>query len=1080
MVCYLVWMMLFTGIYYANPSQRIIWWTGIGLGGVAAIVAGVRLNRPSHALFWYLLALANLSFTAGEVVQVIQMQFLHLGSPFPSVADGFYLAEYLLYAAGVLGFIRWRTAHQDRASLLDALTLTMGLALLAWIYLILPYARDPDLSWFQKAVSIAYPLGDVVILALLLRLLVPRGGFSRALQLLTVGTVGLLVSDVLYGLILLHGSWHIGTPVDLGWALFYTCWGAAALHPSMVELTRPIPSQQADLSAGRLALLTLASLIAPSILIIESLNGNTSNAGVIGAFSALLYLLVLARLAVAVRARRQAMARERALREAGAELTAAVTVEEVADAVQAAASTLMPTEPGHVALLAVTEGGVLHVRHAERGADRHPLADRPDHPDAPDDPDHDHPDTPDHPASRREPDEVLALAAYRETRLLPVEDIGSDLATRLDGMPCALLCPLTLAERPSGDPLIGALIVTGTEQELTSLWGSLEILAAQAALAVERVMLSQEITRRDSEAYFRTLVQSASDVILILNADDSVRYASASSAERVLGYPNLHGTLITDLVPPEDSRAVGSALARMRGMDGAGGRLGRAGRIGRSGGDAQREHWRLLRADRTPIEAEVRCNDLRDDPTVGGLVLTLRDVTEQRQMERELTHRAFHDSLTGLANRVLFQDRVGHALSRGERSGAVTGVLFIDLDDFKVVNDTQGHAVGDELLVAVSLRVSTALRTSDTAARLGGDEFAVLVEDALRPADVGSIADSVLAAFAEPFKLSAGAVRVTASIGVATTEDSVDATELLSHADLALYSAKAAGKRQWCHYQPALQAGLVKRHELNENLDTAIAESAFRLYYQPIVDLATGDLVAFEALVRWPHDRRGMVLPDEFIALAEESGQIVPLGAWVLERAAQEAAGWHRLSSAVRTAAGLPPLRVNVNVSARQFRDAGFVDVVRGAVHSSGIPAESLVLELTESVLMRRDDRVHTDMRTLGELGVGIAIDDFGTGYSSLSYLREFPISILKIDKSFIDGLGLSQQQYALVEGITRIADTLGVQVIAEGIENPEQRDLLAAMGCPLGQGYLFAHPLTPDQARALIEERTVTLRKPA
>ncbi|MFI8081382.1 putative bifunctional diguanylate cyclase/phosphodiesterase [Kitasatospora sp. NPDC086009] len=1037
MVCYLSWMVLFTCIYYSNPTQRIIWWTGIGLGGVAAIVVGVHLNRPAHRLFWYLLALANLSFTAGEVVQVIQMQFLHLGSPFPSVADGFYLAEYLLYAAGVLGFIRWRTAHQDRASLLDALILTMGLALLAWIYLILPYARNPDLSWFQKAVSIAYPLGDVVVLALLLRLLVPRGGGSRALQLLTVGTVGLLISDILYGLIVLHGNWHIGTPVDLGWAAFYTAWGAAALHPSMVELTKPVPTQQVDLGRGRLALLAAASLVAPTILIVESINGDTNNAGVIGAFSALLFLLVLARLALVVSARREAIARERVLREAGASLTAAVTVEEVADAVQGAASTLMPTERGHVALLAVSEAGVLHIRHAERGPAQHHL--------------HDGSDS----------DEVLALAAVRETRLLPVEDIGADLAVRFDGMPCALLCPLTLAERPSGDPLIGALIVTGTEQELTSLWSSLEILAAQAALAVERVMLSQEINRRNSEAYFRTLVQSASDVILILNADDGVRYAS-SSAERVLGYADLDGVLITDLVPPEDSRTVGSALARMRGPDG-GVRTG-------DSREQQREHWRLLRQDRTPIEAEVRCNDLRGDPTVGGLVLTLRDVTEQRQMERELTHRAFHDSLTGLANRVLFQDRVGHALSRGERSGAVTGVLFIDLDDFKVVNDTQGHAVGDELLVAVSLRVSTALRTSDTAARLGGDEFAVLVEDAVRPADVGAIADSVLAAFVEPFKLSAGAVRVTASIGVATTEDSVDSAELLTHADLALYSAKSAGKRQWCHYQPALQAGLVERHELNENLDVAIAESAFKLYYQPIVDLATGELVAFEALVRWPHDRRGMVLPDEFIALAEESGQIVPLGAWVLERAAHEAAGWQRLTADRRRATGRPPLRVNVNVSARQFRDAGFVDVVRAAVRASGIAPEALVLELTESVLMRRDERVHTDMRTLSEeLGVGIAIDDFGTGYSSLSYLREFPISILKIDKSFIDGLGMSQQQYALVEGITRIADTLGVQVIAEGIENTEQRDLLAAMGCPLGQGYLFARPLTPDQAGALV-----------
>ncbi|WP_369182718.1 putative bifunctional diguanylate cyclase/phosphodiesterase [Streptomyces sp. Y1] len=1027
MTCYLLWMVVFTGIYYLDPAQRIIWWTGIGLGGVAAIVLGVRLNRPAHASCWYLLALANLSFTAGEVVQAVQLDILHRPNPFPSVADGFYLAEFVLYAAGALGFIRWRTARQDHAGLLDALIPTIGLALLSWIYLILPYARNPDLSWLQKAVSIAYPLGDILVLALLLRLITPRGGSSRSLQLLAVGTLGILTSDVLYGLIQLHGTWHIGTPVELGWAAFYTAWGAAALHPSMVELTRPVPTQQPDLGPARFTLLTLAALIAPAILIVESLDGNTTNAGVIGAFSAVLYLLVLARLAVVVAARRQAVARERTLREAGARLTAAVAVEEVAAAVQAAAATLMPAESGHAAVLAVSR--------AESATG---------------------PDTP-------VDAELLALAADRETRLLPTAGLPGTLAARLGGMPAALLSPLTLAERPSGDPLIGALVVTGTEQELTSLWGSLEILAAQAALAVERVVLSREVTRRNSELYFRTLVQNASDVILILDEDDGVRYAS-SSAEQVLGYPSLDGRRFTELVPPEDSREVGKALSRMRGP---------ADPPPGSRSEQPREHWRLLRQDRTPIEAEVRHTDLRADPTVAGLVLTLRDVTEQRRMERELTHRAFHDSLTGLANRVLFADRVGHALSRGERSGAVTGVLFIDLDDFKMVNDTQGHAVGDELLVAVSLRISTALRSSDTAARLGGDEFAVLVEDALAPGDVDAIADVVLGVFAEPFRLRAGAVRVGASIGVATTEDSVDAAELLTHADLALYAAKAAGRRQWRHYRPALQAGLVERHELNEHLDVAIAESAFQLYYQPIVDLRTGDLVSFEALVRWPHDRRGMVLPDEFIALAEESGQIVPLGAWVLERATQEAAGWHAVSSAVRTAAGRAPLRVNVNVSARQFRDPGFVDVVRHALGTSGLPPCSLVLELTESVLMRRDDRINDDMATLDGLGVGIAIDDFGTGYSSLSYLREFPISILKIDKSFIDGLGHSPQQHALVEGITRIAETLGVSVIAEGIEQPEQRDLLAAMGCPLGQGYLFAHPLTAGQARALVRDAT-------
>ncbi|MEV8093066.1 EAL domain-containing protein [Kitasatospora sp. NPDC085879] len=1006
-------MVLLTVVYYRFPADRIIWWTGIGLSSFAAIVIGVHLNRPAHASAWYLLAVANLSFTIGEVVQVVQTNYLHQ-TAFPSLADAFYLAEFVLYAAGVWGFIRWRTAHQDRGSLIDALTLTVGLALLSWMYLVVPYARNPELTWFQKAVSIAYPLGDVLVLAMLMRLLAPRGGKSPAVLLLTVGTVGLLVSDVLYGLIQLHGVWRIGTPVELGWAALYTAWGAAALHPSMVELTRPIPTQPPDISRGRIALLAVASLIAPTMLVLEVTQGDAGNAAVIGGFSAVLFLLVLSRLAGVVLNHRHAVERERVLRMAGASLGGAVTVAQVADAVRAAASALVPAEPAHVAMLAVGDEGAL----------------------------------------RADGDGPIEVEPVRESRLVPVSTLDKGLAFRLEGAPSALICPLVLEKRPSGDPLIGALVVGGTEHRLTALWGTLDILAAQAALAVERVMLNEEITRRNSELYFRTLVQSASDVILILRADDTIRYSS-SSADRVLGYPSLDGQALTDLVPPEDSRAVNQALLRMRTREQA----------------EQREHWRLLRNDRTVIEAEVRWNDLRDDPTVGGLVLTLRDVTDQRQMERELTHRAFHDSLTGLANRVLFQDRVGHALSRSGRRGTVTGVLFIDLDDFKVVNDTQGHAVGDELLVAVSLRISTALRTSDTAARLGGDEFAVLVEDAISPADVGATASAVLAVFEEPFRLSSGAVRVAASVGVATTEDSDDGAELLTHADLALYSAKAAGKRQWCHYRPALQAGLVERHELNESLDEAIAESAFALYYQPIVDLTSGGLVGFEALVRWPHARRGMVLPEEFISLAEESGQIVPLGAWVLERAVSEAAQWQRLTKAERAVGGRGPLRVSVNVSGRQFRDAGFVDTVRRALDQSGIEPSTLVLELTETVLMRRDERVRTDMQMLGDLGVQIAIDDFGTGYSSLSYLREFPISILKIDKSFIDGLGHSQQQYALVEGIARIADTLGVQVIAEGIENTVQRDLLAAMGCPLGQGYLFARPLTSDQAGRLVQD---------
>ena len=1024
MTFFCAWMVMLTCVYYAFSDQRLIF-VGIGLSGVVGILVGVARNRPAHSLPWYLLAAANLSFASGEFAQIVIIQYLH-ESLFPSVADAFYLATYVLYAAGLLGFVRWRTVRRDRASLIDALTLTVGIALLCWIYLIVPYVHSPGLSWIQKAISIAYPLGDILVLAMLLRLLAPRGGKSVSLVLLTAGTLGLLASDIAYALIQLHGTWRTGTVVELGWAVFYGAWGAAALHPSMVTLTEAT-EWRPDHARGMLGLLTLASLIAPTMLIVAAARGDTSNVGVIGGFSAVLFFLVLYRLAGVAETQRRAVTRERTLRGAVTALGVAADVPQVATAVQQSATSLLAASPRHDIVLVMREDDKL--RLVPGAAGEHVAV------------------------SERTGDLLQAQAESGGTRLLAVHALGEELSARFQPVRSALVCPLALREAAEGAPLIGALIVAGDERDLLVLRDSLATLATQGGLAVERIALSQEVSKRNSEAYFRTLVQNASDVILILDEENRIRYASPSAGQ-VLGSAALAGSLLADLVPPKESRTVAQALGQMRTRD----------------EPDRREHWQMLRTDQTAIEVEVRCSDLRGEPTVAGLVLTLRDVTEQRTLERELTHRAFHDELTGLANRVLFHERVTHALTQSQREGTMVGVLLVDVDDFKVVNDTQGHPVGDELLVALSLRLSTAVRVSDTAARLGGDEFALLVEDPMTRQDLETFADHVLGVFAEPFRLSVGPVSVNASVGIATTEDSFDSVELLTHADLALYEAKTAGKRQWRWYRPALQSGMMERHEMQESLDRFPVES-FVVLYQPIVSLATEAVVGFEALVRWPHSTRGTVLPEQFITLAEESGQIVPLGAWVLGSAATEAVGWHGVTEEHRNraAAGLPSPYVSVNVSPRQFRDHGFLEVVQQVLDRTGIAPSSLVLELTESLLLRHDDRVLAEMQALTELGVRIAIDDFGTGYSSLSYLREFPISILKIDKSFIDDLGRSNQQYALVDGITRLADTLGLTVIAEGVENSTQRELLVSMGCPLGQGYLFAKPVGAEEARELV-----------
>ncbi|HEX6871344.1 MAG TPA: EAL domain-containing protein, partial [Micromonosporaceae bacterium] len=630
--------------------------------------------------------------------------------------------------------------------------------------------------------------------------------------------------------------------------------------------------------------------------------------------------------------------------------------------------------------------------------------------------------------------------------LVPTSSLGASFAADAADFDTTLVRPLTVTDRPSGETTVGVLYLSARHESLAALRGAVEVLGSQAALALDRINLSNEITRRNSEEYFRTLVHNTSDVILILNEDDRIRYASPS-ANPLFGLADLTGVSLIAVIEPDDRELVSQGLTAAR-----------------SGRDVDvTADWTVLNADGQRVQVEVTCRDLRTDPTVRGLVVTLRNVTERRRLERELTHRAFHDSLTGLANRVLFGERVAQAMARSAWDGRIIGVLFIDLDDFKVVNDTMGHEMGDELLVSVARKLSATLRTNDVAARLGGDEFAALIEDARDTDDVELVAERMIAMFAEPFLINGTQLHASASIGVATTADASDGRDLLRQADLALYVAKGAGKGRWRRYQSALHTAIVERLQLRAELDQAIPDGALALRFQPIVDLRTGHTNAFEALVRWYHPTRGLILPNQFIDVAEESGLIVPIGNWVLEKALDAAADWHRELADQPGPADAP--YVSVNVSARQFRMPDFANRVRRELDRVGLPPSALMLEITESLLLRDDDQVWSDLTTLRQSGIRIAIDDFGTGYSSLSYLRQVPVDVVKIDRSFIDTMSSSAQQRALVEGIVRLAHTLGLKVIAEGIERISDRELLAAMGCPMGQGYLFSQPLTDNEA---------------
>jgi diguanylate cyclase (GGDEF)-like protein/PAS domain S-box-containing protein len=459
-----------------------------------------------------------------------------------------------------------------------------------------------------------------------------------------------------------------------------------------------------------------------------------------------------------------------------------------------------------------------------------------------------------------------------------------------------------------------------------------------------------------------------------------------------------------------------------------------------------------------------RLVNLLHDPDVNGVVINLHDISDRKAIEDELTHQAFHDSLTGLSNRALFTDRVQHALQRTDRSGHEPAVIFLDLDGFKTVNDSLGHGPGDELLREVARRVTGAVRASDTVARLGGDEFAVLVEQSSRPIDEAcTVADRILAALSAPFEIASQRVAISASIGIAAGDHKATAASLLRDADVAMYRAKSGGKSRWVVHDSEMRTAAVERLQLETDLLGALEAGQMSLVYQPVIELETEAIVGFEALLRWHHPSFGVVGPDRFIPIAEENGLIVPIGAWVLDQACRTAAAWHVEYPEHRR------LSMSVNVSARQIASPDLVDHVAGALARSGLEPSRLVIEMTETSLIRDPTVAAERLHELRRLGVRLAIDDFGTGYSSLSYLRQFPVDILKIDRSFINHINDRDQVPAIVRGLLDLGRTLELATVAEGVELEVQRDRLRDEHCDFAQGFLFAHPLEPaDAARFL------------
>jgi diguanylate cyclase (GGDEF)-like protein/PAS domain S-box-containing protein len=560
-----------------------------------------------------------------------------------------------------------------------------------------------------------------------------------------------------------------------------------------------------------------------------------------------------------------------------------------------------------------------------------------------------------------------------------------------------------------------------------------------------------EVELRRSEHRFSALVTSSSDIVLVVGSDGVLTYASPAF-EAVLGYPSgvSEGLLGEQLIYPDDRETLRAAMA-----------------VAGGSGSPVHEEIRLQRVDGEVRWFEAAITNLTADPAVEGFVANLRDITRRKDAEDRLSHAALHDPLTGLPNRALIHNRAEQMLARARRGHTPVAALFVDLDDFKDINDTLGHEAGDELLTAVAGRVAGVVRGGDTVGRLGGDEFVVLVDGDSLAAGAQVVAERIRDVLSTPFEIQSSPVplEVTASIGIAEGDRALPG-DLLRDADIALYRAKAAGKHCAVTFSPSMRKTVDDHRHVEVDLRRAMARDEFFLLYQPTVDLATGNFNGVEALLRWRHPERGIVQPNDFISVLESSGLIVPVGEWVLHEACRQGAEWHRRGYR---------MKVSVNISVVQLERDRIIDDVHNALSSSGFEPAMLILELTESTLMHDVGETLTRLKLLKALGVSLAIDDFGTGYSSLAYLRQFPIDVLKIDQSFVSGMSDTKESAAIVHTLVQLGKVLGLETVAEGVESEDQRRKLEAENVNVGQGFLFARPLDVEAIDQLLETETLS-----
>jgi diguanylate cyclase (GGDEF)-like protein/PAS domain S-box-containing protein len=1124
-----------------------------GLG--PAVTAQIAVTRQPAAtkLPWRFFVWAGAGFWLSSILRQGLVE-LGLAETFPSPADVTVAISYVLLVCAIYLFGSIRSAGRNAAAQVDGMILAVAATAVVWTVVLGPYMGDASVPLSERGINAIFSLLTTFALATTTRLAVSPGARTTGYYLLAAAVGLLFLNDVLATLASVEGN--VSNAGIVLSPLVGVLFSAAALHPDSPRLLEPPNDLVMRLTPARLALLGGALLTIPGLIVWSQYTDRGVNLPVLIMSSLVISGLVLIRLRMLVQAQEGMADLQRVLQEANADLAAASSRHAMHRATLRAVVRLAGDLPGLRVSIAQAAGPSLRVLDAI-GQDAESAVGTSIAIDAVPDP------------------IVDGLARLQLTAVEATAPIDLSAAQAGGVTGCVLIAPLS-----SQHDLSGALILTSRRPVDSTLRQSVETLASTVSLALESAVLTENLLRRRSERRFRALVENSSDIVLVVNADRQITFASPA-AHRLLGLseksllnshparwvhaddwpvlarvlegtasdqvesdgvevrlghvdgthrwfeirtrdlehdPEIQGLVVTarevsDRKATEQQLAASEARFRalvqsssdVVAVVGENGcftyispavseMLGYApeelegspaialvapedvATFQASYPELSQRRWPIGDLTTRRVETQLRhrsgelrtvdvtVTDMRGEAAVGGIVLNARDITVRKALEADLRFQALHDTLTGLANRTMFTQHTAAAL-RAEDSTESVGALFIDLDDFKTVNDSLGHAVGDQLLQEVSARLITSLSSQDVAARLGGDEFAVLVVDAADQAGVVALAERVLGLVAQPYRIQGRDIRVTASIGIAfADEEGVDAEVLLRSADVAMYLAKDRGKNRYAVFEAHMHTSVFERLELKADLVRAIDDGQLRCHYQPIVSLQTGRISGVEALVRWEHPTRGFLAPDAFIPLAEDTGLIVPLGKWVMREACQQLRAWQLRLPARST------LTMSINLSVRQLMHEQIIDDVRDAIDDAGLDPSTVTLEITETTLMHDTEVTRERLGQLRTIGVSLAVDDFGTGYSSLQYVQRFPIDVIKIDRSFVTGLGTNPGDGAVVQSMIELSQRLGVHTVAEGIDRPEQVTLLQSLGADLGQGYLFSKPVPASQISALLD----------